>query len=88
MYNPYNITAWSEYCPHLKEEELEQFKENCKHSRARQIMEMQRTIDNLEKSINELQKELNKPALTNRQTEKALKEGFMKYLEKNPPKII
>lgn len=87
MYNPYNSFAWTEYNPHLKEEDLEQFKEQCKHSRAMQIMNMQRTIDNLEKSINELKKEINKPALTNKQTEKALTEGFVKYLKKNPPII-
>lgn len=87
MYNSLRGVAWNELNPKPTGERLERWREHCEYERTRQIMDMQRTIDELRKTVYELKKEVNKPALTNKQTEKALAEGFVKYLEKNPPII-
>ena len=88
MYNSLKGEAWNELYPKPTGEALENWREYCEYERTKQILDMKRTIDELKRTIGDLQREMSKPALTNRQTEKALTEGFVKYLEKNPPKII
>lgn len=87
MYPSLTEMAWNQLYPKPTGAALEQWREEYEHEKAMQIMDMQRTIDELKRTIGDLQKEINKPALTNKQTEKALTEGFIKYLEKNPPII-